>query len=182
LACEKESEADLNGLLLRLRVDRIDQVDGGRLILDYKTGKVSLAMWAGERPDEPQLPLYAIHGQVENLRGVLFAQVRAGETDLIGRVEEAKKTVQKELANNSGLVKNALNEPTLSEWRNALSNLADQFLAGDAAVEPKFYPNTCRYCALAALCRVAETMIPIEAAADVAAEEDEAIEEDSIDA
>ena len=181
-ACEKESEAEINGLQLKLRVDRIDQVDGGRLILDYKTGSVTPAMWNGERPDEPQLPLYAIHGHVESLRGVLFAEVRAGEMDLIGRAEDARKTVQKDLGSNSGLLRNPLNENVLSEWRSALSNLADKFLAGDAAVEPKSYPRTCQYCALDALCRVAETMVPIEAAANAIAEEDEAIEEDSIDA
>jgi len=180
-ACEKDSDAEINGLQLRLRVDRIDQVDGGRLILDYKTGNVSPAMWSGERPDDPQLPLYAIHGQVEDLRGVLFAQVRAGETSLIGRAQDAKKTIQRDLPSQSGLVKNPLNEETLSEWTEALRSLADQFLAGDAAVEPKAYPNTCRYCPLPALCRVAETFIPIEAAAEAVAEENEAIEEDSID-
>jgi ATP-dependent helicase/nuclease subunit B len=180
-ACEKEGEAEINGLRLRLRVDRIDEVDGGRLILDYKTGKVSLAMWVDERPDEPQLPLYAIHGQVESLRGVLFAQVRAGEIDLIGRVQDAKKTVQRDLAKNSGLMRNELNESTLTEWTNALSDLADQFMSGDAAVAPKSYPKTCRYCPLPALCRVAETVVPIEAADEAPVGEDEAIEEDSID-
>ncbi len=180
-ACEKKSDAEINGLQLGLRVDRIDQVEGGRLILDYKTGKVSPAMWNSERPEDPQLPLYAVHGDVESLRGVLFAQVRAGETYLTGRVDDAKRTVQRELVNNSGLARNHLKEETLAEWAKALSNLADQFLAGDAAVEPKFYPNTCRYCALTALCRVAETMIPIEAAAEAIAGEDEAFEEDSLD-
>jgi ATP-dependent helicase/nuclease subunit B len=177
-ACEKESETEINGLQLRLRVDRIDQVDGGRLILDYKTGKVTPAMWSSERPDEPQLPLYALHGHVEGLRGVLFAQVRAGEIDLVGRVEDAEKTVLKDLSKNSGLVRKPLNETTLAEWTNALSDLADQFMSGDAAVAPKSYPKTCRYCPLPALCRVAETIVPIEAADEEPVEEDE---EDSVD-
>jgi ATP-dependent helicase/nuclease subunit B len=180
-ACEKESETEINGLQLRLRVDRIDQVNGGRLILDYKTGKVTPALWRSDRPDEPQLPLYAIHGRVDNLRGVLFAEVRAGEAYLIGRAEDPRMTIQKELAGNSGLLKNQLNEGVLSEWRNALDNLAGGFLDGDAAVAPKLYPITCRYCALASLCRVAETIVPIEAAANSIAGEDDAVEEESFD-
>jgi probable DNA repair protein len=180
-ACEKQCDANIDGLQLRLRVDRIDQVEGGRLILDYKTGEVSLAMWKSERPDEPQLPLYAVCGQIDSLRGVLFAQVHAGESFPVGRVEDAQKTVQRDLPKQSGLIKYPLDDGVLSEWTNALRNLADQFLAGEAAVAPKFYPNTCRYCSLASLCRVAETAVPIEAADESAAEENQRIEEDSID-
>ncbi len=181
-ACEKESDANINGLQLRLRVDRVDQVDGGRLILDYKTGKVSPAMWSGDRPDEPQLPLYAIHGQVDSLRGVLFAQVRAGDLLFKGRVEDANKTLAKSFDGRSDLIKSPFTQDLRDEWSVALGSLAEQFLSGDAAVAPKFYPNTCRYCPLPALCRVAETVIPIEAADEAGDEEDEAIEEDSIDA
>lgn len=78
-------------------------------------------------------------------------------------------------------MKNRLNEGVLSEWRNALDNLAGGFLDGDAAVAPKLYPNTCKYCALAALCRVAETIVPIEAAAESIAGEDDAVEEEPFD-
>ena len=180
-ACEKESHAEINGLQLRLRVDRIDQVDGGRLILDYKTGEVTPALWKSKRPEEPQLPLYAVHGHVDSLRGVLFAQVRAGDIELIGRAQDATKTVTRELVRNSGLLNNYLNEGILTEWSSALKNLADQFLAGDAAVEPKSYPKTCGYCSLAALCRVAETVIPIEAAADAMAPPDQPSEVESFD-
>jgi ATP-dependent helicase/nuclease subunit B len=180
-ACEKENEAEVNGLQLRLRVDRIDEVDGGRLILDYKTGNVAPAMWSGERPDEPQLPLYAIHGQVDTLRGVLFAQVRAGDSLFKGRVEDANRTVARAFDGRSDMIRNPLTEEIREQWSNALSNLAVQFLAGDAAVEPKLYPSTCKYCALAPLCRVAETIVPIEAAAESIAGEDDAVEEESFD-
>ena len=113
---EKDFLAQINGLQLNLRVDRIDRVDGGRLILDYKTGKVSPAMWDGERPDEPQLPLYGIHGPVDDLRGVLFAQVRAGDMEFRGRVEDATKTLSKDLDNRSALVSNPLTQEALDEW------------------------------------------------------------------
>jgi ATP-dependent helicase/nuclease subunit B len=156
---EKDFLAQINGLQLNLRVDRIDRVDGGRLILDYKTGKISPAMWEGERPDEPQLPLYGVRGPVSDLRGVLFAQVRAGDMEFRGRVEDAAKTLSKDLDNRSALVNNPLTRDTLDEWAKALSDLAEQFMAGSAAVTPKQYPKTCRYCALPGLCRVAEALI-----------------------
>jgi ATP-dependent helicase/nuclease subunit B len=163
---EKDFLSQINGLHLNLRVDRIDRVDGGRLILDYKTGKVSPAMWDGERPDEPQLPLYGLHGPVDDLRGVLFAQVRAGDMEFRGRVEDATTTLFKDLDNRSALVSNPLTREALDEWAKTLSALADEFMAGSAAVAPKQYPKTCRYCVLPALCRVAETLVALDAEDD----------------
>ena len=50
----------LGGVELRCRIDRIDQVELGLVLLDYKTGKVDSKACDGERPDEPQLPAYAV--------------------------------------------------------------------------------------------------------------------------
>jgi ATP-dependent helicase/nuclease subunit B len=172
--CETKRKAGIHGLMLNLRVDRIDRVPGGRLILDYKTGEVKPAMWEGARPDEPQLPLYAIHGGIDDLKGVLVAQIRPGNMDFKGRVENATATVSNELKAQDDLVKAPLNETILGEWSDALSNLADDFLLGNAAVAPKSYPETCKYCALPSLCRVAETAVALEAAASEETAEDDA--------
>ncbi len=159
---EKETKAQINGLRLNLRVDRIDRVAGGRLILDYKTGEVSSASWEGARPGEPQLPLYATHGGIDDLCGILFAQVRAGALRLDGHVENAAVTVTNDPTTLSRLAKSPLTENLLGEWSDALSALADGFLAGEAAVLPKRYPDTCKHCALGPLCRVAETAVALE--------------------
>jgi ATP-dependent helicase/nuclease subunit B len=151
---EKGFPVQIEGLRLNLRVDRIDRVAGGRLILDYKTGKVSPSWWNGERPDEPQLPLYGVYGPVEDVCGILFAKVRAGEMSLVGRARDAATNLFGNLSPGSDLIQKPLTDEMLGEWADALSNLADQFVAGNAAVEPKEYPKTCRYCALPALCRV----------------------------
>lgn len=85
-----------------------------------------------------------------------------------GRAENAAETVSNKLTPQSDLIKNPLTEDLLGQWADALSNLADQFLAGDAAVAPKSYPKTCRYCALPALCRVSQTSVVLEAEDDAA--------------
>jgi probable DNA repair protein len=166
---EKKSNAEINGMKLSLRVDRIDEVSGGRLIIDYKTGKVSPNMWTGPRPDEPQLPLYAIHAATETPHGVLFAKIRAEKLEFVGYAEDAAETISSELKPASALIKNPLTETILGDWSDALSNLADEFLMGHAAVAPKSYPATCQHCPLPGLCRVAETAVAIESD-----EEDEA--------
>jgi probable DNA repair protein len=183
-ALEREFDTQVNGLKLSLRVDRIDQVEGGRFILDYKTGKVSAALWEGDRPDDPQLPLYATHGNVERLRGVLFAQVRPGKLEFTGRVEAATETLMSSLSRKSHLVGKPLDAETLEQWSVALHGLAASFLAGNAEVAPKAYPKTCRYCPLPTLCRVAETAIALEAedeAEDRDKSEESSLEGDSDD-
>ncbi len=163
---EKNAEANIDGLRLKLRVDRVDLVPGGRLILDYKSGDVSPASWEGPRLDEPQVPLYAIYGEVGDLRGVLFAEIRPADMKLTGRVENATETVRSTLTSSSDLVKKPLTKEMLDGWSVALKDLANQFLAGEAEVKPKRYPQTCQFCALPALCRVAETSAASDATDD----------------
>jgi len=144
----------VGGLKLRLRTDRVDVVgDGQRLLLDYKTGEVSTKDWEGERPGEPQLPLYAVFGNVEDVAGVLFARIRVGETRLEGCVRDARALVRKDA--NSKLTKLPYDDGIREEWENALVNLAEDFLHGDARVDPK-EKKTCRFCAMPGICRVAE--------------------------
>ena len=151
-------------LKLRLRADRIDHVaDGQQLLVDYKSGKVSTNDWDGMRPKEPQLPLYAAYGGEENLRGILFAQIRAGSVDFVGRVDDAITTLDASLNKNSRLLKEPYNAAMKEEWAAVLRDLADEFLRGEAAVAPKRYPATCELCRLGSLCRVRETRVPLNA-------------------
>jgi len=64
LGLEATHMARIGALQLNLRIDRIDELETGKkLIIDYKTGKAfSIDKWRGERPAEPQLPLYAVTG------------------------------------------------------------------------------------------------------------------------
>ena len=77
----------LGGVELRCRIDRIDQVEQGLVLLDYKTGKVDSKACDGERPDEPQLPAYAVLRQDSaidetTLAGVAFAGLHPRNVDL----------------------------------------------------------------------------------------------------
>ena len=56
----KLADVSIGPLTLDLRVDRIDRTPAGTLILDYKTGTANPADWLSDRPDAPQLPLYAV--------------------------------------------------------------------------------------------------------------------------
>lgn len=154
---EKLSDVSVGDLKLNLRADRIDSLpDGTHLLLDYKSGQVSTAGWSGERPDEPQLPLYAVYGNVEDVSGLLFAQIRAGETRIVGRVANAQQQLRADLTTTSALVTLPYDESMREGWQHSLMRLAEEFLNGEASVDPKYSGKTCMYCALPGLCRIAE--------------------------
>jgi ATP-dependent helicase/nuclease subunit B len=150
-AGEMQRPATVGELKLQLRVDRIDGVRGGRVIIDYKTGVVKKDAWEGTRPDEPQLLLYA--RQVEELQGLLLGRVRAGEVKFIGRVKDSNAVLPAE----GNLSKPPLSARMLQDWQEILLDLGQQFLKGEAQVDPKQYPKTCAFCPLPGLCRIAET-------------------------
>jgi ATP-dependent helicase/nuclease subunit B len=155
---EQLKDVHVGALKLNLRADRIDLLpDQSRVLIDYKTGKVSPADWQGERMKEPQLPLYAVYGNVENVGGLLFAQIRAGETGFVGRVANAQAQLQADLAASSALVNQPYNNSMREGWQRALLALAEEFLRGEASVDPKEGAKSCQYCPLPGLCRIAET-------------------------
>jgi hypothetical protein len=54
------------------------------------------------------------------------------------------------------MVKDPLSPEQLSEWKEAIEQLACDFLAGRADVDPRDFPATCERCGLYSLCRVRE--------------------------
>ncbi len=151
---ETPIDASVGDLKLKLRADRIDRIDGGQLLIDYKTGQVSIDDWEGNRPDEPQLPLYAIFGNVEELRGVLLAQIRAEKLKFAGRLEN---DVLPAISGLRGATVDLYAPELRSQWEAALLALARNFLKGEASVDPKEYPHSCQYCPLPSLCRIGES-------------------------
>lgn len=155
-------DVHIGPLRLSVRMDRVDRIDGGELLIDYKTGLASPSDWLGERPDAPQLPLYAVLSDPEQLRGVAFGLVRAGENlDLTGY------SAGNGILRHPAKLRTSSLEAQVEEWHRILSNLAEQFYSGDARVSPKKYPKTCSHCAQRILCRLDASLI----------EEDDAVTE-----
>jgi len=161
----EETEADraitVGQLTFKLRLDRIDRLnDNSLLVIDYKSGDVTPKAWDLPRPDDVQLPLYAgfaLDRETETLGGLVFAKVRTGAQEFAGRAGDAKATLLASLSGSNSLVKNRLTAEQLIDWRGAIEKLAEDFLAGDAEVDPREYPKTCERCGLQTLCRVQET-------------------------
>jgi probable DNA repair protein len=171
-AVEEPVNIRVGELALRVRVDRVDEVAGGKLLIDYKTGEVSPNSWEGARLDQPQLPLYAAYGGTENLIGAVFAQVRRPDPIFKGRVADAKNNLAASVKEDGKQIA-PYTPAVVEEWRTALGQLAAGFLRGEAVVDPRSYPKTCKFCELPGLCRIAEQ----RRSESLAAEDDEEQEE-----
>jgi ATP-dependent helicase/DNAse subunit B len=156
------------GLNFDLRLDRIDRLnDGSLLVIDYKTGDVTHKSWELPRPDDVQLPLYAgfaLDRENELLGGLVFAKVRPGDKSFAGHVGDPTGALVASLKSTSALAKNPLTAEQLEDWRNYIQQLARDFLAGRADVDPRDYPGTCDRCGLQTLCRIQENRAAIRAA------------------
>jgi probable DNA repair protein len=160
LETEKKTNVSIAGLPLHLRLDRVDRLnDGSLLVIDYKTGDAKAKSWDLPRPDDVQLPLYAsfaLQHEEGEVGGLVFAKLRAGESGFEGRVKAAKQTLKAALSGNSNLVRKPLTQQDMTAWRDEINMLAKAFLAGRADVNPREYPETCKNCGLQALCRIQE--------------------------
>ena len=173
---EVSAAVTIAGLELNLRLDRIDRLtDNSLLVIDYKTGDVNPKSWNPPRPDDVQLPLYAVfapslHG---HLGGLVFAKIRPDKRDFAGCVGDAKSTLLPRIRGNTNLVKRPLTPEQLTEWRKEIQQLAADFLAGRADVDPRAYPDTCNDCGLQALCRIIENRQPVDEDAEAEGAVDE---------
>jgi ATP-dependent helicase/nuclease subunit B len=155
---EEKRSFEIGGLTIDGRIDRVDVLDDGReIILDYKSNAPSVAAWNGERPDEPQIPFYAISNP-SMIAAVAFGQLAPGAVRFKGYAE------QEDLLPGAKSFPGAHDaadydslEQLIAAWRPRLERLAADFRAGRAAVDPKDGDKTCSNCHLGGLCRVRDT-------------------------
>ncbi|HEY2807297.1 MAG TPA: PD-(D/E)XK nuclease family protein [Steroidobacteraceae bacterium] len=155
-ALEEGAELALGGGRLSMRLDRVDLVDGARVILDYKSGRPHTPDWYGERPSQPQLLAYlaALGGAVAGLATV---HLTAGKICFSGVTGTAAVLPQVKAwaPQPGGLDSWALQQ---ARWSEVVAGLIAAFLRGDAAVDP--LPGVCKHCHLADVCRIGAHAAP----------------------
>jgi ATP-dependent helicase/nuclease subunit B len=136
IARESELTGHLDGLPVRLRLDRADRVEtplGPRvLLIDYKTGRdADPRGWADDRLSSPQLPLYAVLARQQTayqpLGGIAFAHLKPGHPALSARCDWRSTLIDAApLAVDSGWPEQ------LARWQAQLGIAARELLAGAA--------------------------------------------------
>ena len=155
---EQKAEFALPGFRLSLRIDRIDRDPrvNARVIIDYKTGNVTVSGLLAERLTEPQLPMYALSDA--SVRATLYARVSSDGVALSGvaseEIELGRARVRKLTEEDwQGLT---------DRWRTGIDLLAREFREGHAAVTPTSR-SVCDHCHLPSFCRI-RALAPPESA------------------
>jgi probable DNA repair protein len=124
IATEQKITMDFGGLKISLSLDRLDEVEGHPVVIDYKTGNVSNTAWHGERPKDPQLPLYVLASE-PMAEGCFFGHLKGTKFKFLGISKDSVITGLKP-ADNWQL--------QVDEWQVAIHQLAQEFIQGKAAV------------------------------------------------
>jgi len=165
---EERAIIPIGPLRLKVQPDRIDEVEGGVVLVDYKTGySAHPSNWLGDRPDDPQLPLYALLTDADRLQALLFGRIRPG-SEMKWQGLAANQTVLP-LTKRQSLVDLELRR---NEWNTVLTKLAEDFAGGRADVDPKNFAVNCNGCPQRLLCRIDPAAFAVPAVDDPEGEEE----------
>jgi ATP-dependent helicase/nuclease subunit B len=151
---ERSLPLELAGTRLGVRLDRVDRLTDGQLIvIDYKSGDPASFDALADRLTQPQLPAYAT---VAGARTAAVAMLHLGREGLAlrGAADAAGR-----LTGLRPLKQGQADWPMLLErWRVQLAGLVQEFQRGHAAVDPQ--PKACDHCHLQVFCRVQTALVP----------------------
>lgn len=143
---EQSYSINLSGLDIKVRVDRLDKVADKTWVIDYKSTLPTYKPWNEDRPQEPQLLLYALLD--ENINTLLFMQVKTGNIVCHGLSEEPS-----DIKGMSTLKKEEDWPATRAYWQQQLTTLVQEILNGHCLPQP-INSTVCTYCDFKNLCRI----------------------------
>ena len=148
---EQTREFELLGFSFKLRIDRVDKLaDGRMLVIDYKTGAyVSKAKaMAPDRFTDPQAGIYSL---ATGCDGAALLQVNPRNIDYFGWGADTTKPLA--TSRSYQAISAAGWQAFLHEWRQQLELIFGAYIRGEAEVKP-VSAQSCRLCNLQPLCRV----------------------------
>ena len=158
VATEQDFTFSLGPLALRLRLDRVDALDGGGVaIVDYKTGEATpFARWTADRPEATQLALYSLAWRAAHpdrpVRATALGQLRPNDCDIVGAfADDAARfdaTSKRQVVPDDWAAFEAVRD-------DRVRALGRAFVDGEAQVAPRRL-DECRTCRRHALCRIGE--------------------------
>lgn len=144
-ALEESYSIHVAGLDFKVRVDRLDQVNDTKWVIDYKSNLPASKPWNEERPQEPQLLLYALLDQQINT--LVLIQLKTGKVLCNGMSEE-----KLDLKGITALKKEQSWEQCRKDWLQQLTLLSEEFQQGFCPPKP-VKAALCTHCDFQNLCR-----------------------------
>jgi probable DNA repair protein len=169
-ACEQAYKTNIEGISIKLVIDRIDTLDDGKLVvLDYKTGRqIDYKNWADDQITEPQLPIYAAFLLEDSeIAAVCFARVRSAEHAFVG-IASTKETLPGAVVFDDKRGRKLFDEHEFPDWGSIIQHwkiritaTAQSLKSGDAAVVFKDEKQLA-YCEVLPLLRLPERQLQFE--------------------
>lgn len=151
-ACEQTQHITLNNITFKCRIDRIDTLDDGSLLLiDYKTGEAKKSDWLSTPPANPQLPLYTM-ALGDKISAIAFANIHYGEQKWVG-VSDTKTGIP-DISPYPQTRYKAIETWSMQRqhWLATLTKISDEIASGDTRLTTQH--AQCQHCAYSTLCRV----------------------------
>ncbi|KTC65538.1 recombinase B (plasmid) [Legionella adelaidensis] len=146
-ALEQSFTINIAGVEFKVRVDRLDKVENTKWLIDYKSSLPSQKPWYEERPEEPQLLLYALLDN--SINALLFLQIKTGKIECQG--------ISQDFIDLQGLKPLKEEHSWINQrevWRENLTRLVQEFTSGYCAPLPS-RESICSQCEYSSLCRKA---------------------------
>lgn len=170
-ACERKIIQDIEGIEVRVSIDRMDALNDGQLvIIDYKTGAIpDYKNWAEPRMAEPQLPIYAVVLALanQNVAAICFAGVKRAEQIFSGIAIEADllpgvKSLEDKRTRETFTVEALPDwQALLQYWQQNIRAIASEIKTGEAAVRFTDEKDL-KYCEVLPLLRLPERQLQSE--------------------
>lgn len=166
---EEEFKPLIEGIQVKLVIDRVDTLEDGRLVvIDYKTGSApDFKNWASDKITEPQLPIYAAFIlQEADIAAVCFGKLRLTDGGFSGVAAEDEIVPGIKAFNHE---KNKLFDPELfpdwpairQHWHTQITHTTQTLKAGVAAVVFESEQDLA-YCDVLPLLRLPERQLQFE--------------------
>jgi probable DNA repair protein len=166
---EEEFKLLIEGIQVKLVIDRVDTLDDGRLmVIDYKTGSApDFKNWASDKITEPQLPIYAAFVlQDEDIAAICFGKLRLTDGGFAGVAADDDIVPGIKAFNHE---KNKLFDPELfpdwaairQHWHTQITRTAQALKAGEASVVFESEQDL-GYCDVLPLLRLPERQLQFE--------------------
>ncbi len=143
-ALETSHQLSLAGMTFNIRIDRLDELaDKSKWIIDYKSKLPAEKPWYEDRPEHPQLLIYALLD--EHINTLLFMAFKDGSIQHRGISEQP--------LNFKGMDQETQWPHLKNQWEQQLTLLALEFKQGYCIPQP-LKKTTCNHCDFPSLCRI----------------------------